>query len=628
MGDSLQNIKEEKLISIEDLKWIGGAIAKGWYLFILMPIIVGAIGFFYSYRITPEYSAKIQILLKSNDVYDYQSSIQKSVGYAQSYTDIRTQQRILSSYDLIERTLAKLDFDVSYYIVGRVNTKEFFENMPFLVDIEVINDEIYEIPIEIKIIDEETFALEFMLKKSKVIRQHKFNETAITNDYIIKVESSDQINKASIDNLTLINYRIKVHAASYWVSRIMSGMKINNLEYTSILDIALTDEVPQRAKMFLDTLAMEYIDYTLKSEFTVNQNTLEYINKQLNEVVDVLDSIELEVDSVREDKGILDLTKESSAYFSEMVTAESTLKGLQLDVQSMDNLKNYIINTKEDNLLPPSFYVLKNDVYLAKALSEFYEGQLTKINLKYDVKEGHMGLDKLNEKMNLQRKDILIYIENTSIAIQEKIKEVKIQLDYYEGLVKKIPKSQSDMLSITRRMQVNEKLYMYLLEKRANTYIAKSGIVPQTKVIEKARVSGLVSKNKDSVLMMFVMIGFVLAGGVALLKYLLYHTFENSKELAANTTIPLLGSLPFVKENEIQLGVLQSSKSNIIEALRGVRTSLSYMNAELESRVLLVTSIHPGEGKTFTSKNLASIYARSGKKVVLIDFDLHKAQSA
>ena len=292
----------------------------------------------------------------------------------------------------------------------------------------------------------------------------------------------------------------------------------------------------RRAKMFLDTLAMEYIDYTLTSEFTVNHNTLEYINKQLNEVVDVLDSIELEVDSVREDKGILDLSKESSAYFSEMVTAESTLKGLQLDVQSMDNLKNYIINTKEDNLLPPSFYVLKNDVYLAKALSEFYEGQLTKINLKYDVKEGHMGLAKLNEKMNLQRKDILIYIENTRIAIQEKIAEVKIQLDYYEGLVKKIPKSQSDMLSITRRMQVNEKLYMYLLEKRANTYIAKSGIVPQTKVIEKARIDGLVSKNKDSVLMMFVIIGFVLAGVFALLKYLLYHTFENSKELAANTT--------------------------------------------------------------------------------------------
>ena len=111
--------------------------------------------------------------------------------------------------------------------------------------------------------------------------------------------------------------------------------------------------------------------------------------------MEVLDSIELEVDSVREDKGILDLTKESSAYFSQMVTAESTLKGLQLDVQSMDNLKNYIINTKEDNLLPPSFYVLKNDVYLAKALSEFYEGQLAKINLKYDVKEGHMGLAKL-----------------------------------------------------------------------------------------------------------------------------------------------------------------------------------------------------------------------------------------
>ena len=77
-------------------------------------------------------------------------------------------------------------------------------------------------------------------------------------------------------------------------------------------------------------------------------------------------------------------------------------------------------------------------------------------------------------------------------------------------------------------------------------------------------------------------------------------------------------------EEELKSGVLQSSKSNVIEALRGVRTSLSYMNLERESKVFLITSIHPGEGKTFTSKNLASIYARSGKKVVLIDFDLHK----
>ena len=288
----------------------------------------------------------------------------------------------------------------------------------------------YEIPIEIKIIDEETFALEFMLRNSKVIRQHKFNETVITNEYIIEVESSDRINKASVANLAHINYRIKAHAKSYWVGRIMSGMTINNLEYTSILDITLTDEVPQRAKMFLDTLALEYIDYTLTSEFTVNDNTLEYINRQLDEVVEVLDSIELEVDSVREDKGILDLSKESSAYFSQMVTAESILKGLQLDLQSIDNLKNYIINTKEDNLLPPSFYVLKNDVYLAKALSEFYNGQIARVNLKYDVKEGHMGLAKLDEKMNLQRIDILTYIENTKIAIEEKIEEVKLQLYY------------------------------------------------------------------------------------------------------------------------------------------------------------------------------------------------------
>ena len=65
------------------------------------------------------------------------------------------------------------------------------------------------------------------------------------------------------------------------------------------------------------------------------------------------------------------------------------------------------------------------------------------------------------------------------------------------------------MASITRKLQVNEKLYEFLLE-RATTSIAKSGIIPQTKIIEKARTIGLLD-TKNQTLLIFAALGFFIA---------------------------------------------------------------------------------------------------------------------
>ena len=57
---------------------------------------------------------------------------------------------------------------------------------------------------------------------------------------------------------------------------------VENQDFTTILEVTVEDEVGSRAKMFLDTLSKEYINYTLQSEFDINENTLNYIDKQLD----------------------------------------------------------------------------------------------------------------------------------------------------------------------------------------------------------------------------------------------------------------------------------------------------------------------------------------------------------
>jgi capsular exopolysaccharide synthesis family protein len=83
--------------------------------------------------------------------------------------------------------------------------------------------------------------------------------------------------------------------------------------------------------------------------------------------------------------------------------------------------------------------------------------------------------------------------------------------------------------------------------------------------------------------------------------------------------------LPLLKVGESEGLVVNESPNSIIsEAFRNLRTNMQYTNVDVNAKTFLVTSFLPGEGKTFTSSNLAVILAKSGKKTVLIELDLHK----
>ena len=96
MNTTKQNTTEEKLFSLNDLKWIWSAIASGWYLFFICPLVLGLVGFFYSYKTTPQFVSKIEVLVKSNEVYDYQQSLRSNIGYNGLNSDIPNQIRVIS----------------------------------------------------------------------------------------------------------------------------------------------------------------------------------------------------------------------------------------------------------------------------------------------------------------------------------------------------------------------------------------------------------------------------------------------------------------------------------------------------------------------------------------------------
>ncbi len=112
------------IIDAKDLRYFIRIASKNWYFVVVALLLSAVLSYLYSYKLPDIHGATTQILLKDNEVYDYQSQMYKSLGYVQSYSDIVNQKRVITSYDLIDATLDKLDFDISYFIVGRFKTTQ------------------------------------------------------------------------------------------------------------------------------------------------------------------------------------------------------------------------------------------------------------------------------------------------------------------------------------------------------------------------------------------------------------------------------------------------------------------------------------------------------------------------
>ncbi|MBL7965254.1 MAG: polysaccharide biosynthesis tyrosine autokinase [Flavobacteriales bacterium] len=620
------------IIDANDLRYFLRIFSKNWYFVVVAVILSAVLSYLYSYKIHEVYGASTQILLKDRDVYNYQTQVFQNIGYVAAYGDIVNQKRVLTSYDLIDKTLKKLDFDVSYYIIGRLKTSEVYgpAKLPFTVRIELLNTKLYEKPFDLRIIDPEHFELSYDKSKKIVSKTYAFNTDIAEVDFMLRVNTTEEFSPKSIDKLRESEYQFVRHSRSWLVRKFKNSMNVENLAYTTILEVTAEDEIPERAKLFLDSLSKAYIDYTLQSEFDINQNTLNYIDRQLEEVTVILNRYEDDLQHYRERKDILNLSKEEERYFDELVRYENMNRTNELKIQSLDDLRDYVLNISDgEKLLPSSMLVLADDAFMNRTLTELYNFQMERNRWLFEAKETNVAVTRLDENIGLLRMNLLVYMKNTREVLENKIKENEGFIRQYESSLRDVPRAQRDLLNIQRRLQVNEKLYIFLLEKRANTVIARAGIIPQTKVIEMARSLGVVRPDKVKILYTFIVGGVILSLLVVFVRVMFYDRIENADQLRDGTHLPVFGEIIASEKAEDHYVVVDSDpKAAITESFRTVRTNLEYLPATEAGKVVLVTSYRPNEGKTFCSVNLAAILAKAGKKVLLLELDMHKPKVA
>ncbi|WP_044556321.1 polysaccharide biosynthesis tyrosine autokinase [Shewanella piezotolerans] len=208
--------------------------------------------------------------------------------------------------------------------------------------------------------------------------------------------------------------------------------------------------------------------------------------------------------------------------------------------------------------------------------------------------------------------------------------------------VQQLPKTQREVLRMTRDVEVNQQIYIQLLNKVQELSILKAGTVGNVRILDKAQsYSQAIKPKKPLIVVLATLLGAMLAIAVVLVKAALHKGIENPDEieaigLAVYASIPLSESQNTIDEKykrNRHRSKRQVSESLLaefnpadlsIEALRGLRTSMHFAMMEAKNNVVMISGASPEIGKSFISANFAAVIAKSGQKVLVIDGDMRK----
>lgn len=616
------------ILDKNDIQHTLNQILKNWYWVILF-LFLGAAGAYVMLRkATYYYGATTKILVKpqKNAIKD---ALSASMPATPGKEDVANEIEIIKSTRLIEQSIRKLNIDVSYYIKGRLKTGEIYQGMPFKIsDAKILNPEFYGVPFNVHLINAETFTLSIELGEYNFSKIFKYGEPVVDEKFsFILNPVGEQITKNP--KIGEINYQFRIFEHRALIRKYQNALKLAQDEEASVIRIDLEDEVPERAVAFLDTLSRLYIDYSVAVAKEINDNTLKFVEEQLQDVEAILNSVEANQEQYQRQTGTVSSGEQSAMYLQQKSSVEAEIAKLQVQMRSVDYLYDNLTATGDVTAISPSILSDQNDPALTSAFSELAGLLQKKTNLLFSNTPNSIVVKELEKQIDQSKKNVVQMVLNLRRSLVMKMNGLNAQLGTYQSRISSMPSIMKGLVNISRKVEINEKIYLFLLETRAQTVIARASIVSDKAILEPAISTGLIRPIRNKMLMTGVGIGLALSVMLIFLKGIFYNYIHTKEELEMYTTLPVVGVIGANKDaKESYLVVEKNPQSLTSEAFRVIRTNLAYFSPKSQSKTLLVTSTMPGEGKTFCAINVATILAKAKKKVILIDLDLHKPKQA
>jgi capsular exopolysaccharide synthesis family protein len=406
---------------------------------------------------------------------------------------------------------------------------------------------------------------------------------------------------------------------------ILHNLKVSATnKLSSVVELRYKEIDPKLAEDILNELIIAYNTAAVSEKNEMAKNTLSFLEQRLKSVSDNLQSIEQKIQKYKAVSGAVDIGTQGRLYLQNVSDNDQKLSQVNMQLSVINQLEKQVLeNDLDKGILPSNLGI--TDPTLTELTNSLNRTELEREKLKKTVAGNNPLLVSLNDQADKIKSNIISNIHSQRKTMEASKIDLAATNNTYNDLLFSIPTKERELLEISRDQNIKSGIYSFLLQKREESELSYVSTLSNSRVVNMAQASNdPVSPNR----MIVFGIAFLASLGLPIAFIQGKESFGSSvlyrQEIEKLTSVPIIGEIAYNKSGE-KLAIEPRVRSMVSETFRKIRFSLLSLGINATRNKILVTSSISGEGKSFISANLALSYSLTGKKVVLVDFDLHNS---
>lgn len=612
------------------------AVILHWHWFAISIFGCLLIAFLYLRYKAPMYSTWTEVLVKEDDPYSSRSmrggalADFTQLGILTNSNGFDNEVEILSSKTLSRRAVTNLKLYVRYALDGTVRDEELYLNSPVLADMSDVYLDTLAMPVflEIKQLAEGGYHL-----KGEALEE-EFEADIKSFPMQVKTPSGWVTLRQNPDTTCTFDgraLRIYIFKPSIMAEMFMQATTIEPVsKQTTIARITLEDTQRQRAEDYLNELIRVYNEDANEVKNEVALKTEAFVNKRIQIIDAELGTTESDLEIYKKRNQLVNLTSDAEATYKGMENYQNQQIELQTQMMLVKSLKEYVDNPNNYMEVIPANLGL-TDQGLNSLIADYNTKVVERHRLLKTAPESSPVVVSATNAIASLYPGIRHSLSSVYENLRVQKRNVDDQYNLFVGRLASAPTQERVLTDIERQQSVKAALYQILLQKREENAISLASTVDKAQVIDAPESSiRPISPKKKLVALVALVLGVAIPAGLIYLLNLLRYRIEGRNDIEKLTDLSILADI-FVagelKEGQRVIVVRENTNDMMEETFRTLRTNLSFVVKRSE-KVLLCTSMIPGEGKTFISTNLGMSMALMGRKVLVVGLDIRKPRLA
>ncbi len=578
--------------------------------FVLIALILAFLKVRYA---TPIYNVKGSLFINKENKSTSSGEALENMFMFPSNVNLKNELEILKSKPLVRRVVKNLGLQVNYYNKGNVRTSNIYGASPLHLEILSVKDSANTFSFEI---EASTKGFRF-LNGNAALEYGKIFETRMGVFRLNKVPSVPFTGYSS-DHFIII-YRPLEAATASLVSAITTAQTI---EQATILNISMETDNIALGKDVINDLMEEYGKMNIEDKRRISQVTMQFIDERLDTIKNELGGVESGLLKYRENNEVIDLQQQSGIYYNNLNENSRQLNTQQVQAGVLDYLLQYIQEPGNRNSLVPVNLGIEEPV-LSPLFNQYNSLQLQRNNLLQTTGVANPTVAAIDRNLEKLREQILEALKNVRRSYTIATDKLKQEIERSQSAIRKVPSKAMGLLDIERQQKIKQDLYLFLLQKREEAAIAAAATVASSSPLEEASGSSIpVKPNEKNIYLIALLAGVMIPVAIIAVIEMLNDKIREREEIVRQTQAPIIGEIGHAGEDT--LIVQAGSRTVVAEQFRIMRTNLQYLVNKINKPVVLVTSSVSGEGKSFVATNYGAALALTGKKTVVLEFDIRK----